>query len=172
MALVGIVMGSRTDLPIMEKAARQLEDFGISHTLDVMSAHRNPAKVTAWASSAADEGYKVLIAGAGRAAHLPGVVAAHTALPVVGVPCLSDHLGGADALYSIVQMPPGVPVATVGIDSAKNAAILAAQIIALGDDDVAQALATFRADQADKGMEHREWSPESGSDRGGFGFQA
>ncbi len=171
MAQVGIVMGSKTDLPVMEKAAKQLEEFGISHTLDVMSAHRNPAKVTAWASSAADDGYQVLIAGAGRAAHLPGVVAAHTALPVIGVPCLSDHLGGADALYSIVQMPPGVPVATVGIDNAKNAAILAAQIIALSDGDVAAALADFRTAQADKGMEHRAWSPDTGSERSGFGFR-
>lgn len=171
MAQVGIVMGSKTDLPVMEQASAQLEAFGISWTLDVMSAHRNPAKVTQWASTAADEGYRVLIAGAGRAAHLPGVVAAHTALPVIGVPCLSDHLGGADALYSIVQMPPGVPVATVGIDNAKNAAILAAQILALGDEDIAAALAQFRADQADKGMEHRAWDPETANERGGFGFQ-
>lgn len=169
-ATVGIVMGSTTDLPVMEKAARQLQDFAIPHTLDVMSAHRNPAKVSEWAAGAADAGYRVLIAGAGRAAHLPGVVAAHTSLPVIGVPCLSDHLGGADALYSIVQMPPGVPVATVGIDNAKNAAILAAQILALSDPDVASALAAFREAQSTKGMEHREWSPE-GSDRTGFGFQ-
>ncbi len=169
-ATVGIVMGSTTDLPVMEKAARQLEEFGIPYTLDVMSAHRNPAKVSAWASSAADDGYQVLIAGAGRAAHLPGVVAAHTALPVIGVPCLSDHLGGADALYSIVQMPPGVPVATVGIDNAKNAAILAAQIIALSDADVARALGEFRDAQSTKGMEHREWRPD-GDGRTGFGFQ-
>ncbi len=172
MALVGIVMGSKTDLPVMERAGRMLEEFGISYTLDVMSAHRNPTKVSEWAAGAADAGYRVLIAGAGRAAHLPGVVAAHTALPVVGVPCLSDHLGGADALYSIVQMPPGVPVATVGIDNAKNAAILAAQILALADGDVASALAEFRSAQADKGMEHREWDPREGADRSGFGFQA
>jgi len=168
-SLVGIVMGSKTDLPVMEKASAQLEDFGIPHTLDVMSAHRNPAKVSAWASGAAEAGYKVLIAGAGRAAHLPGVVAAHTALPVIGVPCLSDHLGGADALYSIVQMPPGVPVATVGLDGAKNAAILATQILALSDPELAGKLADFREEQADKGMEHRE-IPASGEDRG-FGFQ-
>ena len=156
-ARVGIVMGSKTDLPVMEKAGAILEEFEIPYTLDVMSAHRNPAKVTAWASGAQDAGYQVLIAGAGRAAHLPGVVAAHTALPVIGVPCLSDHLGGADALYSIVQMPPGIPVATVGIDAAKNAGILAAQIIALSDDDVAKRLAAFREDQSAKGMEHRSW---------------
>ena len=169
MSLVGIVMGSTTDLPVMEKASTQLREFGVAHTLDVMSAHRNPAKVADWASGAADAGYKVLIAGAGRAAHLPGVVAAHTPLPVIGVPCLSDHLGGADALYSIVQMPPGVPVATVGIDNARNAAILAMQILALSDADLAGRLARFRAEQAEKGMEHRE-VPAEDPDRG-FGFQ-
>lgn len=168
--LVGIVMGSRTDLPVMEKAAKQLEDFGVAYTLDVMSAHRNPAKVSQWASGARDAGYRVLIAGAGRAAHLPGVVAAHTSLPVIGVPCLSDHLGGADALYSIVQMPPGVPVATVGIDNAKNAAVLALQILATADDAFAETLGSFRDEQADKGMEHREWEPGE-QDRGSFGFR-
>ena len=165
---VGIVMGSKTDLPVMEKASEQLVDLEVPHTLDVMSAHRNPAKVTSWASGAAEAGYRVLIAGAGRAAHLPGVVAAHTSLPVVGVPCLSDHLGGADALYSIVQMPPGVPVATVGIDSGRNAALLAAQILALSDPELAERLASFRAEQAEKGTEHREIL--GSSERPGFGF--
>lgn len=169
--LVGIVMGSKTDLPVMEKASALLEDLGIPHTLDVMSAHRNPDKVSQWATNAADDGYKVLIAGAGRAAHLPGVVAAHTPLPVIGVPCLSDHLGGADALYSIVQMPPGVPVATVGIDNAKNAAILAAQIIATGDAEIAAKVLELREDQAGKGMEHREILTGGNDDAGGFGFQ-
>jgi phosphoribosylaminoimidazole carboxylase PurE protein len=170
--LVGIVMGSKTDLPVMEKASDLLREFGVPHTLDVMSAHRNPAKVSAWASGAVDAGYKVLIAGAGRAAHLPGVVAAHTSLPFIGVPCLSDHLGGADALYSIVQMPPGVPVATVGIDSAKNAAILAVQILATSDERLAGALDGFRAEQSGKGMEHRDIPGDTGSeDRGGFGFR-
>jgi 5-(carboxyamino)imidazole ribonucleotide mutase len=166
-AVVGIVMGSKTDLPVMEKASALLKDFGIAHTLDVMSAHRNPAKVSAWASGAKEAGYKVLIAGAGRAAHLPGVVAAHTPLPVIGVPCLSDHLGGADALYSIVQMPPGVPVATVGIDSAKNAALLAVQILATADESLATALDGFRAKQAGEGMEHRDIPGDVA-----FGFQS
>ncbi|MEX0868703.1 MAG: 5-(carboxyamino)imidazole ribonucleotide mutase [Nitriliruptoraceae bacterium] len=166
---VGIIMGSKTDLGVMTKASDQLRDFGIPHTVDVMSAHRNPAKVAAWASGAKDAGYQVLIAGAGRAAHLPGVVAAHTSLPVIGVPCLSDHLGGADALYSIVQMPPGVPVATVGIDNARNAAILAVQILAVADEGVAERLAAFRSAQADQGMEHRD-VPADASE-GGFGFQ-
>lgn len=168
--LVGIVMGSKTDLPVMEKASQLLHDFEVPHTLDVMSAHRNPAKVSAWASGAREAGYRVLIAGAGRAAHLPGVVAAHTPLPVIGVPCLSDHLGGADALYSIVQMPPGVPVATVGIDSAKNAAILAVQILSTADDDLAQRLDAFRTEQAEKGMEHRDYT-EVAARRGTIGFQ-
>lgn len=168
-APVGIIMGSATDLPVMERASRQLRELGIAHTLDVLSAHRNPGRVTEWASGAAERGLRVVIAGAGRAAHLPGVVAAHTPLPVIGVPCLSDHLGGADALYSIVQMPPGVPVATVGIDNAKNAAILAAQILALSDREVAEALASFRAAQADKGTEHREISAEDVAKP--FGFQ-
>jgi 5-(carboxyamino)imidazole ribonucleotide mutase len=168
--LVGIVMGSKSDLPVLEKASKQLEDLGIPHTLDVMSAHRNADAVRAWATGAREAGYEVLIAGAGRAAHLPGVVAAHTSLPVIGVPCLSDHLGGADALYSIVQMPPGVPVATVGIDGAKNAAILAAQILAVGRADIADAVQRFRAEQSAGGMEHREVL--TGTDRSaGFGFQ-
>jgi 5-(carboxyamino)imidazole ribonucleotide mutase len=167
-SVVGIVVGSKTDVPVMEKASAQLEDLGIPHTIDVMSAHRNPEKLSAWASGAADAGYKVLIAGTGGAAALPGVVAAHTNLPVIGVPCLSDHLGGADALYSMVQMPEGVPVATVGLDAARNAALLAAQILALGDPDLARRLAEFREERAEKETEHRE-VPASGER--GFGFQ-
>ncbi len=166
-ARVGIIMGSKTDLPIMEKAAKLLIDtFGVVCTLDVMSAHRNPDDVAEWASGAQEAGFKVLIAGAGRAAALPGVVAAHTALPVIGVPCLSDHLGGADALYSIVQMPPGVPVATVGIDNAKNAAILAVQILALSDADLAAKLDEFRAAQKVAGKEHRVYDGSTGSSVG------
>lgn len=170
-ARVGIVMGSKTDLPIMEKASEQLRDLEIPHTLDVMSAHRNPAAVSEWASGAREAGLQVLIAGAGRAAHLPGVVAAHTPLPVIGVPCLSDHLGGADALYSIVQMPPGVPVATVGLDGGKNAAILAAQILALGDEELAARLDAFREEQSTKGMEHRDILQVGEASPPGFGFQ-
>ena len=170
-ARVGIVMGSKTDLPIMEKASEQLRDLEIPHTLDVMSAHRNPAAVSEWASGAKEAGLQVLIAGAGRAAHLPGVVAAHTPLPVIGVPCLSDHLGGADALYSIVQMPPGVPVATVGLDNAKNAAILAAQILSLSDEGLASRLDAFREEQTTKGMEHRDIPQVAEASPPGFGFQ-
>lgn len=168
--LVGIVMGSKSDLPTLEKASDLLREFEIPHTIDVMSAHRNPKVVAEWASSASEVGYRVLIAGAGRAAHLPGVVAAHSPLPVIGVPCLSDHLGGADALYSIVQMPPGVPVATVGIDAAKNAGLLAVQILATADAELGRRLEAFRAEQADKGMEHHD-VPAGEAERTGFGFQ-
>lgn len=129
--LVGIVMGSKSDLPAMEKAAKELEARGIEHEVRVMSAHRDPDKVAAYARNAQLRGLKVIIAGAGLAAALPGVVAAHTELPVIGVPLTSSTSvgGGLDALLAIVQMPPGVPVACVGVDNAKNAAVLAARIL-------------------------------------------
>jgi 5-(carboxyamino)imidazole ribonucleotide mutase len=168
--LVGIVMGSKTDLPVMDRASELLKDLGVPHTIDVMSAHRNPVQVAAWAAGAVDAGYKVLIAGAGGAAHLPGAIAAHTRLPVIGVPCLSDHLGGADALYSMVQMPTGVPVATVGLDAARNAAILAVQVLATADETLARRLAEFRDEQADEDREHRE-VPAGSATEVGFGFQ-
>jgi 5-(carboxyamino)imidazole ribonucleotide mutase len=148
-ALVGIVMGSDSDLPVMEKAGGVLERFGIDFEIEVMSAHRKPARVAEYASSADDRGLKVLIAGAGLAAHLPGVVAAHTPLPVIGVPLHNDALGGADALYSCVQMPPGVPVATVAIGGAKNAAVLATQILATADDALAQKLRDYKKELAE-----------------------
>lgn len=143
--LVGVVMGSRSDEETMEKATRLLEQFGIGYETVVASAHRNPEKAMRYAKDASGRGLQVLIAGAGLAAALPGMLAAHTALPVIGVPIASGPLNGVDALYSIVQMPGGVPVATVGIDNAKNAAILAAQILALSHPDVAKALSEFRA---------------------------
>ena len=141
---VGIVMGSESDLPTMEKAHAVLDRFGVSHETEVMSAHRKPARVSEYASSAADRGLKVLIAGAGLAAHLPGVVAAHTTLPVIGVPLYQEGLAGADALYSCVQMPPGVPVATVAIGGSKNAAVLAVQMIATGDDELMAKLRDYK----------------------------
>ena len=143
-ALVGIVMGSDSDRPVMDKAHAVLERFGIEYESEVMSAHRKPARVSEYASSADERGLKVLIAGAGLAAHLPGVVAAHTTLPVIGVPLFQEGLAGADALYSCVQMPPGVPVATVAIGGSKNAAVLAAQIIASGDDELRAKLRTYK----------------------------
>ena len=129
--LVGIIMGSASDMPVMEKAATELTEHGISNEIRVMSAHRDPDTVADYSKNAQMRGLKVIIAGAGLAAALPGVVAAHTALPVIGVPLTSSMsvAGGLDALLSIVQMPPGVPVATVGVDNAKNAAALAARII-------------------------------------------
>lgn len=130
MALVGLICGSESDLPKMKEAAEVLEQFGAPYELVVASAHRAPALVHEWASTAADRGLEVLIAGAGMAAALPGVVAAATPLPVIGVPLKgSSALEGVDALYSIVQMPPGVPVATVAIDGARNAAYLAVAIL-------------------------------------------
>ena len=143
-AQVGIVMGSESDMPVMEKAGGVLERFGIEFEIEAMSAHRKPARVSEYASSAEDRGLKVLIAGAGLAAHLPGVVAAHTTLPVIGVPLYNDALGGADSLYSCVQMPPGVPVATVAIGGSKNAAVLAVQMIATGDEDLRQKLRDYK----------------------------
>ena len=148
---VGIVMGSDSDLPIMEKAGAVLDRFGVEHEIEVMSAHRKPARVSEYASGAAQRGLRVLIAGAGLAAHLPGVVAEHTTLPVIGVPLYNDALSGADALYSCVQMPPGVPVATVAIGGDKNAAVLAVQILATGDEDLRERLARYKRELA-KGL--------------------
>ncbi len=139
MAEVGVILGSKSDLPLMESCLRQLEAFGIEAELQVCSAHRDPRGVMEWAASARERGLKVVIAAAGGAAHLPGVVAAWTDLPVIGVPVPTPHLGGQDSLYSIVQMPAGIPVATVAIGEAgaKNAAWLAARILAVTDPDLA-----------------------------------
>jgi 5-(carboxyamino)imidazole ribonucleotide mutase len=127
---VGVIVGSKSDLPTIKKVEQQLRDFGINYELTIASAHRTPEKVKKFAQEA-EKKYDLIIAAAGMAAALPGVVAAHTILPVIGLPIHSPALSGHDALFSIVQMPPGVPVATVAIDGAKNAAILAAQILAL-----------------------------------------
>jgi phosphoribosylaminoimidazole carboxylase PurE protein len=144
--LVGILMGSESDRETMEKTAEVLEKLGIPYEINVMSAHRTPADVARYASTAADRGLKVLIAGAGLAAHLAGAVAAHTILPVIGVPMAAGPLNGLDSLLSTVQMPKGVPVATMAIGShgAGNAAYLAAQIIALENGDIASRLRELR----------------------------
>jgi 5-(carboxyamino)imidazole ribonucleotide mutase len=136
---VGVILGSKSDLPLMESCTTQLQAFGIEHEVKILSAHRDPAGVMEWASTAASRGIKVVIAAAGGAAHLPGVVAAWTDLPVIGVPVPTEHLGGEDSLFSIVQMPAGIPVATVaiGIAGAKNAAWLAARILGLSDEKLA-----------------------------------
>lgn len=147
-ALVGIVLGSDSDLPLMKDAVKTLEKFGIPYELSISSAHRAPDKTAAYARTAESRGLKVLIAAAGLAAHLPGVVAAHTVLPVIGVPVKSGTLDGVDALYSIAQMPPGIPVASVAINGAKNAAILAVQMIALSDDTVREKLHRFKEELA------------------------
>ena len=147
--LVGIVMGSESDASTMQEAAEVLQGLGVACETVVMSAHRNPEKTIQYAKEAAPRGLKTLIAGAGLAAALPGVLAAHTTLPVIGVPIACGPLNGVDALYSIVQMPGGVPVATVGINNAKNAAVLAAQILALSDAEVGKRLVEFRNAQRD-----------------------
>ncbi len=139
-------MGSESDLKVMEAAAVMLKEFGVSYELTVVSAHRTPNLMTEYAESAASRGLKVIIAGAGGAAHLPGMVASHTVLPVIGVPIKSSNsLGGFDSLLSIAQMPGGVPVATVAVDGAKNAGILAAQILATSDSDLQQKLSDYKA---------------------------
>jgi len=143
--LVGIVMGSASDLPTMSKAADVLVELGVACELGVRSAHRNPDGAIEFGRTAAERGLKVLIAGAGGAAHLPGVLAAVTQLPVIGVPIGLPKLDGLDSLLSIVQMPSGIPVATVGVDAATNAGILAARILALADADLAGRLAEHRA---------------------------
>ena len=136
MSDVAIIMGSDSDWPTLQSAAEVLDEYGISYTAEVISAHRMPDEMADFAKSAAANGYKVIIAGAGGAAHLPGMVASMTALPVIGVPVSLAHLDGMDSLLSIVQMPAGVPVATVGIGNAKNAGILAAKILAVSDKDL------------------------------------
>ena len=142
--LVGILMGSDSDWPVMKAAAEALAEFGIGSEAKVISAHRDPHGLEEYASSAGARGLKVIIAGAGGAAHLPGVTAAFTTLPVIGVPVLGKSLDGLDSLLSIVQMPPGVPVATVGIGAGRNAGLLAVQILAVADPKLQAALKHFK----------------------------
>jgi 5-(carboxyamino)imidazole ribonucleotide mutase len=147
---VAIIMGSDSDWPVMEEAAKALDSFGISYSADVVSAHRMPEEMVEFAKSAASKGYRVIIAGAGGAAHLPGMVAALTTLPVIGVPVSLKNLDGMDSLLSIVQMPGGIPVATVGIDNAKNAGILAARIIGSSDASVSKKDEAQRSELTDE----------------------
>ena len=146
---VGVVGGSRSDFPCLEKATMVLEALGIPCELRVVSAHRTPDLLFRYAETAEARGIRVIVAGAGGAAHLPGMLAAKTNLPVIGVPVPTQHLGGLDSLLSIVQMPRGVPVATVAIGNAENAALLAASILALSDAELAGRLATYRRNQTD-----------------------
>jgi 5-(carboxyamino)imidazole ribonucleotide mutase len=146
---VGIIMGSDSDWPVMAEAAAALDEFGVAFEAHVVSAHRTPLDMAAYAQAAADRGLKVIIAGAGGAAHLPGMVASLTALPVIGVPVPLKHLDGMDSLLSIVQMPAGVPVATVSIGGARNAGLLAVRILATADAQLAEAMRTFQGELAD-----------------------
>jgi 5-(carboxyamino)imidazole ribonucleotide mutase len=145
---VGLIMGSDSDWPVMRAAAQALDEFGVSHEVSVVSAHRTPDRMLDYARGAADRGLKAIIAGAGGAAHLPGMVASATLLPVIGVPVPLAHLDGLDSLLSIVQMPAGVPVATVSIGGARNAGLLAIRILATADPALAQRLTTFHQDLA------------------------
>ena len=148
MARVGIVMGSDSDMPVMAQAAAVLEKLGVDFEMTIISAHREPDVFFQYAKSAEERGYKVIIAGAGKAAHLPGMCAALFPMPVIGIPMKTSDLGGVDSLYSIVQMPSGIPVATVALNGAKNAAYLAVSILAVADEELAAKLEQFRADTA------------------------
>ena len=147
--LVGIIMGSKSDMPTMEACMSQLDELGVPYELVIASAHRTPDKVHEGAATAADRGLKVIIAAAGKAAHLGGGVAAYTPLPIIGVPMKTSDLGGMDSLLSMVQMPSGVPVACVAINGAKNAAILAVQILGTGCDAARQKIIDFKRGMAD-----------------------
>ena len=155
MKKVAVIMGSDSDLPVVQKCLDQLKKFGIPFEAHVFSAHRTPALVEKFASSARDNGFGVIIAAAGKAAHLGGVIAAYTTLPVIGIPIKSSTMDGLDSLLSMVQMPGGIPVATVAIDGAQNAAILAAKILALSDDALAVKLDDFKKDM-ESGVEAKD----------------
>ncbi len=150
MPRVAIITGSQSDIPVLEPCLQTLTDLGIEHELQVMSAHRTPDRVQRFAAAAEDQGFEVIIAAAGMAAHLPGAVAAWTPLPVIGVPVGKPGMSGLDALLSIAQMPPGVPVACMAVNGAKNAALYAAAILALKHPDVRSALETYRRKQSER----------------------
>ena len=152
---VSIIMGSTSDLPVMEKSAQILNDLKIPFEINALSAHRTPEEVEKFSKGAAGRGIKVIIAGAGMAAHLPGVIAALTPLPVIGVP-IKASLEGLDSVLSILQMPPGIPVATVGINAAQNAGILAAQILAAGDDEIMKEIVRYKKELKRKIVEANE----------------
>ena len=160
--LVGVVLGSKSDLPVVGKGLEILEELGIAYEVRILSAHRTPDEAAAYAKSAGDRGLVAVIAAAGRAAHLPGVLASHTLLPVIGVPVGGGPLSGVDALYSIVQMPSGIPVATMGIDGAANAALFAAQIVALVDREAGERLAAWRRKRTEQSLADDRKAQESG----------
>jgi 5-(carboxyamino)imidazole ribonucleotide mutase len=150
--LVGVVMGSDSDWPVMEAAAAALAEFGVSHEADVVSAHRMPHEMIEYGSAAAGRGLRVIIAGAGGAAHLPGMLASVTPLPVIGVPVPLAHLDGLDSLLSIVSMPAGVPVATVAVGGARNAGLLAVRILAAGDEELRARMTRFQRELRDQAL--------------------
>lgn len=156
MAKVGIVMGSDSDLPVMSKAAQMLEKFGIEYEITIISAHRMPDVFFDYAKKAEEKGFKVIIAGAGGAAHLPGMCAAIFPMPVIGIPIHTKSLGGVDSLYSIVQMPSGIPVATVAIDGGANAGILAAKILAVSDSEILAKLKEYKEELKDGVMKKKD----------------
>ena len=162
MPKVGIVMGSDSDMPIMAKAADVLKELGIDFDMTIISAHREPEEFFAYAKGAEEKGYKVIIAGAGKAAHLPGMCAAIFPMPVIGIPMKTSDLGGVDSLYSIVQMPSGIPVATVAINGGANAGILAAKILATSDDEILQRLKKYSKDLKDQVVEKDQRLQEVG----------
>lgn len=151
--LASIIMGSDSDLPIMQEAAQILEEFNIPHEVTIVSAHRTPDRLVEYAKSARDKGIKVIIAGAGGSAHLPGMTASFSPLPVIGVPIKTKSMDGLDSLLSIVQMPPGIPVATVAINGAKNAGLLAAEILALTDDELLNKIIEYKKSLNDTVLE-------------------
>lgn len=158
---VAVIMGSDSDLPVVQKAVNKLKSFGIATEVHVMSAHRTPAQACAFSANAKENGFGVIIAAAGKAAHLAGVLAAHTTLPVIGIPIKSSTLDGLDALLATVQMPSGIPVATVAIDGAENAAILAAQILGVYNEDLADKLSGMKAEMEAKVLEKDQKLQES-----------
>src|SRR4030043_72211 len=162
--LVGILMGSESDLPLMEKAAEVLKEMKVPYEMEISSAHRLPEKTARYAKKARERGIEVLIAGAGMAAHLAGVLASHTTLPVIGVPIKSEALNGADALYSLVQMPPGVPVATVAIEGSKNAAYLACEILSIKYPEISKKLEDFRS-KTKKSLEEKSKAIKKGKSK-------
>ncbi|MBQ0987190.1 5-(carboxyamino)imidazole ribonucleotide mutase [Streptomyces sp. F63] len=167
---VGIVMGSDSDWPVMEAAAEALAEFGIAHEADVVSAHRMPHEMIAYGERAADRGLKVIIAGAGGAAHLPGMLASVTPLPVIGVPVPLKHLDGMDSLLSIVQMPAGVPVATVSVAGARNAGLLAVRMLAANDPDLMERMRAFQEKLKEQATEKGKRLRARTGGAAGFGF--
>ncbi|WP_030544012.1 5-(carboxyamino)imidazole ribonucleotide mutase [Streptomyces albus] len=167
---VGIVMGSDSDWPVMEAAAEALAEFGIAHEADVVSAHRMPHEMIAYGEQAADRGLKVIIAGAGGAAHLPGMLASVTPLPVIGVPVPLKHLDGMDSLLSIVQMPAGVPVATVSVAGARNAGLLAVRMLAAHDPELLERMREFQEKLREQATEKGKRLRAKTGGAGGFGF--